>query len=67
MTTSLPGYGYYKGALSGARLPAAFVDLDALHANLADLRARTGGLPIRLVTKSVRCVGILRRVLATGP
>ena len=65
MTT--PDYGYYKDALAGVRLPAAFIDLDALHANLADLRARAGGLPIRLVTKSVRSVQILRRVLASGP
>ena len=67
MTTAAPDYAYYKGALAGARLPAAFVDLDALHANLADLRRRAGGLPIRLVTKSIRSVEILRRVLATGP
>ena len=60
-------YDTYKAALSGQRLPAAFVDLDALHANLADLRTRAGGLPIRLVTKSIRSVAILRLVLATGP
>ena len=61
------GYDTYKNALAGQRLPAAFVDLDALAANLADLRARAGGLPIRLVTKSIRSVAILRRVLASGP
>ena len=65
MTT--PGYDFYRNALGGQRLPAAFIDLDALDANLADLRARAGPLPIRLVTKSVRCVAILRRVLASGP
>jgi D-serine deaminase-like pyridoxal phosphate-dependent protein len=64
MTTA--GYDFYKSALAGQRLPAAFVDLDALSANLAGLRARAGALPIRLVTKSVRCVAILRRVLAGG-
>jgi len=64
MTT--PGYDFYRNALAGHRLPAAFVDLDALSANLADLRARAGALPIRLVTKSVRSVAILRRVLASG-
>ncbi len=64
MTT--PGYDFYRNALAGQRLPAAFVDLDALAANLADLRARAGTLPIRLVTKSVRSVAILRRVLASG-
>ena len=64
MTT--PGYDFYKNALAGHRLPAAFIDLDALDANLADLRTRAGTLPIRLVTKSVRSVAILRRVLASG-
>ena len=64
MTT--PGYDFYKNALAGHRLPAAFIDLDALSANLADLRTRAGALPIRLVTKSVRSVAILRRVLASG-
>lgn len=61
------GYETYRNALAGHRLPAAFIDLDALSANLADLRARAGGLPIRLVTKSIRAVAILRRVLASGP
>jgi len=64
--TTTPGYDFYRNALAGHRLPAAFIDLDALHANLADLRARAGALPIRLVTKSVRSVAILRRVLASG-
>jgi D-serine deaminase-like pyridoxal phosphate-dependent protein len=62
----MTSYDSYRAALAGYRLPAAFVDLEALSANLADLRARAGGLPIRLVTKSVRCVAILRRVLAGG-
>jgi D-serine deaminase-like pyridoxal phosphate-dependent protein len=60
-------YEHYRRALAGRHLPAAFVDLDALDANLADLRRRAGGLPIRLVTKSVRCVAILRRALASSP
>ena len=59
-------HAQFKTALAGARLPAAFVDLDALDANLADLRRRAGHLPIRLVTKSVRSVAILRRALASG-
>jgi D-serine deaminase-like pyridoxal phosphate-dependent protein len=60
-------YGYYKRVLSGQRLPAAFVDLDAFAANLESLEARAGGVPIRLVTKSVRCVAMLQRALAAGP
>ncbi len=60
-------YGYYRRALAGHRLPTAFVDIDVLAANLEGLRRRAGGLPIRLVTKSIRSVAILRRLLAAGP
>lgn len=60
-------YDDYRNALAGRRLPAAFVDLDVLDANLADLRRRAGSLRIRLVTKSIRSVAILRRALASNP
>ena len=62
-----PGYDYYRRALADEHLPAAFIDLDALTANLASLRQRAGSLPIRLVTKSIRSVAIIRRLLAAGP
>ncbi len=65
MTAMPHDYEHFRQALAGHRLPAAFVDLDALAANAADLRRRSGGLPIRLVTKSIRSVAILRRVLAS--
>jgi D-serine deaminase-like pyridoxal phosphate-dependent protein len=45
--------------------PLAVIDLDALRANAAALVAQAGGLPVRLASKSVRCVEITRRVLAT--
>jgi len=60
-------YEHFRRALAGARLPAAFVDLDDLGRNIEGLRQRAGGLPIRLVTKSIRCVAVLRRLLAAGP
>jgi D-serine deaminase-like pyridoxal phosphate-dependent protein len=44
--------------------PLAVVDLDALDANAAALVAQAGGLPVRVASKSVRCVEVLRRVLA---
>jgi D-serine deaminase-like pyridoxal phosphate-dependent protein len=44
--------------------PFAVVDLDALDANAEDLVRRAGGKPVRVASKSVRCRGILRRVLA---
>ena len=62
-----PDHGYYARALAGQRLPAAFIDRDALAANLATLQRRAGALPIRLVTKSIRSVAIIRWLLAASP
>ena len=44
--------------------PLALLDLDAFDANAADMERRAGGTPIRLATKSVRCVDLTRRALA---
>jgi D-serine deaminase-like pyridoxal phosphate-dependent protein len=60
-------YRYYAQALAGRSLPAALVDLDLLRENAAALVARAGGKPIRLATKSVRCVHLTRLVLAECP
>ena len=60
-------YAYYRTALREQRLPAAFIDLESLDINLASLGARAVGTPIRLVTKSIRSVAILRHVLDTAP
>jgi D-serine deaminase-like pyridoxal phosphate-dependent protein len=65
--SSTRDYAWYRAALADARLPAAFIDLDQFDANLELLRRRAGGLPIRLVTKSIRSVAILRRLVAAGP
>ncbi|MFE0462469.1 amino acid deaminase/aldolase [Kitasatospora sp. NPDC058965] len=43
--------------------PFAVVDLDALHANTTQLVRRAGGKPIRLASKSLRCRGLIERVL----
>jgi D-serine deaminase-like pyridoxal phosphate-dependent protein len=59
-------YSYYHQALAGERLPAAFVDLNRFEANLESLRLRAGGVPIRLVTKSVRSIEMLRTIMAAG-
>jgi len=44
--------------------PFAVVDLAAFDANAADLVRRADGLPIRLVSKSVRCRYLIERALA---
>ncbi|MCB9506962.1 MAG: alanine racemase [Myxococcales bacterium] len=58
-------------AASGVRLPAAFVDLDALDRNVDLIRARllagaSGRKTLRVASKSVRHTGLLRRILARG-
>lgn len=60
-----PSYEQLRRAVSGARLPAAVLDLDAFDANLeAHLALATrAGLPLRLATKSIRVVALLRRAL----
>jgi D-serine deaminase-like pyridoxal phosphate-dependent protein len=44
--------------------PFAAVDLDAFHANAADLTRRAAGKQIRVASKSVRCRALLEEVLA---
>ncbi len=59
------GYDDIRSALDGEKLPCAVVDLDAFDRNLdrqlAILRPR--GTPMRLATKSVRVLALIRRVL----
>ena len=53
----------YTQAFAGLEAPFAFVDLDAMHSNAAEMLARVGGKPIRLASKSLRCRGIQRLLL----
>lgn len=53
-----------EAALGGRDAPYAVVDLDAFHANAADLVRRAAGTPIRLASKSVRCRTLIDEALA---
>ncbi len=58
----------FRSLLRGEALPAALVDLDALESNvdrLSTLLVGTGKT-LRVASKSVRHVGVLRRILARG-
>jgi len=46
--------------------PFAFVDLDAMWSNAAEMLARARGTPIRVASKSVRCRPLLEAILAHG-
>jgi D-serine deaminase-like pyridoxal phosphate-dependent protein len=53
-----------EAATAGLQAPFALVDLDALEHNAAEMEQRAAGKPIRLASKSVRCLSLQRRVLA---
>jgi D-serine deaminase-like pyridoxal phosphate-dependent protein len=63
--TAEAAYRRLETAVGDRDAPFAVVDLDALDANAAQLVAQAGGLPVRVASKSVRCVDILLRVLGT--
>lgn len=54
----------YEEVFAEVEAPFAFVDLDAMWANAADMLRRASGKPIRVATKSMRCRPLIERVLA---
>jgi D-serine deaminase-like pyridoxal phosphate-dependent protein len=57
----------YESAFAGLDAPFAFVDLDALWSNAAEMLGRAGGKPIRVASKSVRCRPLLEAILERDP
>ncbi len=55
-------YLRYTSALQGQPRPLAFVDLEALEENARRVLTYAGQLPIRIATKSIRCLEVLRYV-----
>lgn len=60
-------YRRWRRLLAGRHLPCAVVDLDVFDANAGAILDRAGGLPVRIASKSVRCVTLLRRLLDRDP
>lgn len=59
----VPDYSYYQQLFADLPKPFAYVDLDAFDANANALAERAAGKPIRVASKSVRCLPLLQRVL----
>jgi D-serine deaminase-like pyridoxal phosphate-dependent protein len=57
----------YEAIFDSVTPPFAFVDLDALRANARFMLAQADGKPIRIASKSVRSVAVLRRILELDP
>ena len=54
----------YDAILADVSPPFALVDLDALRANADQMLRQASGLPIRVASKSVRSLPVLRRIFA---
>lgn len=59
-------YHYYKEVCTGLQMPFAFVDLDMLQQNIQSILHRANGKKIRIASKSIRSVDVLRRILQTS-
>ncbi len=60
-------YTYYKEIFQGKSMPFAYLDLDLLDQNIRQVVANTGGKRVRLASKSLRSVAVLRHILAANP
>lgn len=60
-------YDRYEGIFEAVTPPFAFVDLDAMQTNAGQMLQQAGGLPIRVASKSVRSVALLRRIFDLDP
>ncbi|HKD75215.1 MAG TPA: amino acid deaminase/aldolase, partial [Ktedonobacterales bacterium] len=60
-------YAYYRQIFADRAKPFAYVDLDLLDQNVQAILKRSGDKRIRLASKSIRSVAILRRLLDADP
>jgi D-serine deaminase-like pyridoxal phosphate-dependent protein len=63
----MDGYERFEAIFADVQPPFAFVDLDAVWANAADMLRRSRGKPIRIASKSVRSRPVLERLLDLDP
>jgi D-serine deaminase-like pyridoxal phosphate-dependent protein len=60
-------YERFETVFSDVQAPFAFLDLDAVWANAADMLRRSRGKPIRVASKSIRSRPVLERLLDLDP
>jgi D-serine deaminase-like pyridoxal phosphate-dependent protein len=60
-------YERYRTALAGRTLPVALVDLDRVEVNADEVLRRAGDRPVRIASKSVRSVPLLRHLQGRSP
>ena len=60
-------YEYYREIFKDIQMPFAFVDLDLFDQNIKDVLKRARGKNVRIASKSVRCVSLLKRIFEKNP
>lgn len=66
MNNSKQAYTYYKQIFKGIQMPFAFVDMDMFNQNTADIIKRAGTKKIRIASKSIRCVELIKNIMASN-
>ena len=56
-------YSQYKKIFSDKQYPLAFVDMELLDENIGQILSRSGDFPVRLASKSIRCIHMLDYIL----
>jgi D-serine deaminase-like pyridoxal phosphate-dependent protein len=59
-------YTYYKEIFKGVPMPFAFVDIDLFDKNTEDIIKRAGNKKIRIASKSIRCLELIKKILASN-
>jgi D-serine deaminase-like pyridoxal phosphate-dependent protein len=67
LPTPMEAYERFESVFSAIPAPFAFLDLDALWANAADMLRRSRGKPIRIASNAIRSRPVLQRLLDLDP
>jgi D-serine deaminase-like pyridoxal phosphate-dependent protein len=67
LPTPIEAHERFESVFSDVQAPFAFLDLDALWSNAADMLRRSRGKPIRIASEAIRCRPVLERLLDLDP
>lgn len=67
MSYFVPDYKYYKELFKNTQMPFAFVDMDLFQINTERIIQRAGNKKIRIASKSIRCVELIKNIIASNP
>lgn len=59
-------YNYYKEIFKDTQMPFAFVDMELFNKNSEDIIKRSGNKKIRIATKSIRSLDLIKKILSSN-